>query len=65
MNDLARFCSQNPDCLIFSRRVAGNLSVCARYGKHDHIRLVYCKACKYRFSERKGTPLFHRHLPEE
>ena len=32
---------------------------------HDHIRLLYCKACRYRFSERKGTPLFHTHLPEE
>ena len=29
------------------------------------IRLLYCNACKARFSERKGTPLFHCHLPEE
>jgi LacI family transcriptional regulator len=65
MDDLARFCCQNPDCPLFGRRDAGNLSVCARYGKHDHIRLLYCNACKYRFSERKGTPLFHCHLPEE
>ncbi len=46
-------------------RNAGNLSVCARYGKQDQIRLLYCKACKGRFSERKGTALFHSHLPEE
>src|SRR5512135_3379067 len=38
---------------------------CARYGKQNHIRLLYCNACKGRFSERKGTALFHCHLPEE
>jgi transposase-like protein len=46
------------------QRNAGNLSVCGRYGRHNSIRLLYCKACKYRFSERKGTPLFQTHLPE-
>jgi transposase-like protein len=65
MDDLARFCCQNPDCPTYGRRDAANLSVCARYGKQGHIRLLYCNACKYRFSERKGTPLFHTHLPEE
>ena len=65
MDDLARFCCQNPDCPAYGRRGAGNLSVCDRYGKQDHIRLLYCNACKDRFSERKGTPLFHCHLPEE
>ena len=25
----------------------------------------YCRACKYRFSEHKGTPLFGSHLPED
>ena len=65
MDDLARFCCQNPDCPLYGRRDAGNLSVCDRYGKQNHIRLLYCNACKARFSERKGTPLFHCHLPEE
>lgn len=60
--DLARFCCQNPDCKLYGRRDAGNLSVCGRYGKHHHIRLLYCKACKDRFSERKGTPLFRSDL---
>ena len=59
MDGLTRFCCQNPECTLYARRDAGNLSVCARYGKQDHIRLLYCKACKYRFSERKGTALFH------
>ena len=65
MDDLTHFCCQNPVCPTYGRRNSGNLSVCARYGKQDHIRLLYCNACKYRFSERKGTPLFHTHLPEE
>ncbi|HMB05652.1 MAG TPA: hypothetical protein VKP69_18195 [Isosphaeraceae bacterium] len=65
MDDLGRFCCQNPACRLYGQRNAENLSVCDRYGKQDHIRLLYCNACKYRFSERKGTPLFHSHLPEE
>jgi LacI family transcriptional regulator len=65
MDDLARFCCQNPDCSRYGQRNAGNLSVCARYGKQNHIRLLYCNACKDRFSERKGTPLFHSHLPTD
>jgi hypothetical protein len=65
MDDLARFCCQNPDCALHGRRGAGNLSVCDRYGEQDHIRLLYCSACKARFSERKGTPLFDCRLPDE
>ena len=30
MDDLARFCCQNPDCTLYGRRDAGNLSVCGR-----------------------------------
>jgi hypothetical protein len=35
-----------------------------RYGRHRR-RLLYCCTCKSRSSERKGTPLFNCHLPEE
>jgi transposase-like protein len=63
-DDLRRFCCQNPGCPRYGERDAGNLTVCARYGKHRR-RLLYCRACKYRFSERKGTPLFHARLPDE
>ncbi|MBV8609680.1 MAG: hypothetical protein JO034_19770 [Singulisphaera sp.] len=65
MDDLVRFWCQNPDCIRYGQRNAGNLSVCARYGKLNHIHLLYCNACKDRFSERKGTAFFHCHLPEE
>jgi transposase-like protein len=63
-NDLSRFCCLNPDCPDHGRRGHGNLTVCARYGKHNR-RLLYCKSCKARFSERKGTPLFGSHLPDD
>jgi transposase-like protein len=65
MDDLSRFCCMDPDCSLYGRRGAGNLTVCGRFGKQNHIRLLYCRACKYRFSERKGTPLFGTHLPED
>ena len=64
MDDLSRFCCQNPSCSDGGRRGAGNLSVCARYGK-NHYRLLYCRTCKARFSERKGTPLFRAKLTQE
>jgi transposase-like protein len=65
MHDLAHFCCQTPDCSLYGRRDAGNLSVCGRLGKHKQFRQLYCNACKARFSERKGTPLYRCHLPEE
>lgn len=61
---LARFACPNPDCCDFNRCDAGNLSVCEWTGKHQHIRRLYCASCGGRFSERKGTLLFYRKLPE-
>jgi hypothetical protein len=29
------------------------------------LRLLYCRTCKARFSERKGTPLFQARLAED
>lgn len=65
MDELSRFCCQNPACPEYGRRDAGNLSVCAVYGKEKQSRLLYCKRCKARFSEYKGTPLFRSRLPRE
>ncbi len=64
MDELTRFCCQNPDCTLYGQRDAGNLSVCGRIGKHKQFRQLYCNACRARFSERKGTPLYRCHLPE-
>jgi transposase-like protein len=63
MHDLTAFCCQNPRCADFGKRGHGNLTVCAHYGKQQR-RLLYCRSCKARFSERKGTPLFDTRLPE-
>ena len=65
MDDLSRFCCQNPACDDYGKRGAGNLSVCDRFGKGDRLRLLYCHTCKARCSERKGTPLFQARLSEE
>ena len=65
MEELSRFCCQEPSCPDYGKRDHGNLSVCGRYGKAQPIRLLYCRSCKARFSERKGTPLFRSCLPEE
>ena len=65
MDDLSRFCGQNSQCTDYGQRDAGNLTVCMRYGKRNHLRLLYCCSCHARFSERKGTPLFQSRLPEE
>lgn len=65
MDDLSKFCCQNPECEDYGNRGAGNLSVCMRYGARKQLRLLRCKSCHERFSERKGTPLFDSRLPEE
>ena len=64
MDDLSRFCCQNKDCPDHGKRGAGNLTVCGHFGKNRRIRLLYCRTCKARFSERKGTPLFQARLDE-
>jgi LacI family transcriptional regulator len=63
--DLSRFCCQNERCPDHGKRGAGNLTVCGRYGKQEQHRLLYCRTCRYRFSERKGTPLFGSKLPDD
>jgi transposase-like protein len=65
MDDLSRFCCLNSDCPEHGTRGAGNLTVTHRYGPGKARRMLRCRACKARFSERKGTPLFGSHLPQE
>ena len=64
MDDLSRFCCQNQECPDYGQRGHGNLTVCMRYGPQQR-RLLYCRTCKDRFSERKGTPLFDTRLPAD
>jgi LacI family transcriptional regulator len=65
MQALSKFCCQNKRCPDYGKRGANNLSVCGKFGKNDHIRLLYCRTCKKRFSERKGTPLFRMKLEKK
>jgi LacI family transcriptional regulator len=62
--ELRGFCCQNPGCAEYGRRDHGNLTVCMRYGPHQR-RLLRCRTCKARFSERKGTALFDTRLPQD
>jgi LacI family transcriptional regulator len=64
MDDLSRFCCPNPGCPLSGQRGRDNLTACARYGAGQY-RLLYCRTCKYRFSERRGTPLFGCRLPRD
>ncbi len=64
-DDLGRFCCLNPDCPDYGKRGHGNLTVPMRYGPNKARRLLRCSACKARFSERKGTPLFDARLPTD
>jgi LacI family transcriptional regulator len=63
--DLSRFCCLNEGCSDYGKRGTGNLTICARYGKDKRRRMLYCRTCKGRFSERKGTPLFGSKLPQD
>jgi transposase-like protein len=65
MDDLARFCCLNPDCTDHGHRGAGNLRVHSRCGARKQYRILECRTCGGRSSERRGTPFFRSQLPEE
>ncbi|SIN79426.1 transcriptional regulator, AraC family [Singulisphaera sp. GP187] len=62
MADLSHFCCWNSQCPDYSKTGVGNLSITSRYGPDQERRMLRCRTCKTRFSERKGTPLFGAHL---
>jgi transposase-like protein len=64
MEDLSLFSCQNPGCPDYGNRGQGNLRVCFRYGKH-RLRMLACRTCQTRFSERKGSALFASRLSKE
>jgi transposase-like protein len=61
MDDLDLFCCQNPACSAYGLRGQGNLRVGFRYGPHCR-RMLACRTCQSRFSERKGTAWFGTRL---
>lgn len=65
VDDLKNFCCQNPDCSDYGRRGLDNLRVCFRNGPNQERRVLACRTCQQRFSERKGTPLYRTKLAED
>jgi LacI family transcriptional regulator len=65
MDDLSQFCCLNTNCPDHGRRGAENLTVTFRYGPNKSRRMLRCRTCRDRFSERKGTALFDCRLPAE
>jgi transposase-like protein len=63
MDDLSRFGCLNSQCPEYGKRGAGNRTVTSRYGPEKSRRMLRCRSCKARFSERKGTPLLDSRLP--
>ena len=66
MEDLSRFCCLNKRCVAYGSRGAGNLSVCGHINPPARtIRQLYCRLCKARFSERKGTVFYRSKMAED
>ena len=65
MDDLKTFCCQNPTCTHYGRRGLDNLRVCFRYGPSKATRVLACRTCQHRFTERKGTALYRCKLPAD
>jgi hypothetical protein len=65
MDDMSSFRCLNPACTDLGKRGHGNLTVTARYGPGKTRRMLRCRTCKARFSERKGTPPIDTRLPAE
>jgi hypothetical protein len=64
VDDLKIFCCQNLACADYGQRGLDNLRVCFRNGLHKERRVLACRTCQQRFSERKGTAFYRAKLPE-
>lgn len=65
MQPIEGLCCQNSHCPDVGLRGHGNLTFRGYSGNGRRIRMVYCRTCKARFSERKGTVLEQSRLPDE
>ena len=65
MKPLKEFCCINIECPEQGKRGGENLRVHQTYGKSDTIRLLECKVCGHKFSERAHTALSRSRLPRE
>jgi transposase-like protein len=53
------------DCADHKMKAKGNIIFVRKYGSGETQTLFKCTTCRRTFSERRGTPLFECHLPEE
>jgi len=65
MDDLKNFFCWNKECQKYGVRGAENIFVRAWNGKNKDIRLLCCRDCGKKFSERRGTIFFDSRLPKE
>ena len=65
MKPLSEFCCINAECSEHGERGGENLRVHQIYGKSDTIRLLECKVCGHKFSERAHTALSGSRLPRD
>jgi hypothetical protein len=61
--NLNNFFCPNEACGDHGKKGLGNIVIYDIYGK-DHRRLLKCKTCKFRFSERRNTLFFGLHTKE-
>jgi LacI family transcriptional regulator len=64
-DDLKTFCCQNAQCPDYGRRGLGNRRVCFRNGPNKERRVLACRTCQHRESERQGTALYRCNLPSD
>jgi len=60
-----QFSCPNPHCAQFNRPGEGNIAHRSWTGTHQPIERLRCIACDREFSEREGTLMARRKLPEE
>jgi transposase-like protein len=60
---LSDFACPNKECTNHAKRGHGNIVLCDTYGKVRR-RLLKCKTCNFRFSERKSSFFFGLHTSE-
>jgi len=57
MKELEKYFCPNPSCSDYQVRGKGNINIHFSYGESER-RMLYCRTCKGRFSEKKCTAFF-------
>ncbi len=62
-SETAGFFCPNGTCPDYGKRGMGNIILYNRYGR-DHRKLLKCRTCNFKFSERRNTFFFGLHTKE-